>query len=421
MDRARGNVSRPGFAIMADLVSPLPALSRTASAVRASVFADLAPRIEARAARGEDLVELHIGDTHVAPPEDARFARVDAPGFDAALYRYGAVSGLAALKDAFAEHLAGKGIGPRAVDPGRHVLVGCGATHAFFSAARAVLDPGDEVLVAAPYWPLAVGLLRSAGALPVEVPLSSRLFDDSSLDPGELFEAALTPRTRAVYFATPNNPDGKVLAPAQLAAIARFAIARGLWVIADEVYADYVYDGAHASIARLEGMAERTLTIYSLSKSHALAGARVGFAVAPEGVVEVARRVSTHTVFNVPVAAQRVAIAALRASPAWLEGSRRTYGEARNAALAALAGSGVRWRVPEGGSYVFVDFAPVLGRQPLRALLERAVDRGVLVAPGEGFGEGYATWARLCFTSVEKGRLLEGIGRLRAAIEDLPR
>jgi aspartate/methionine/tyrosine aminotransferase len=400
-------------------VSDLPALSRTASAVRASIFAELAPRIEARARRGEDLVELHIGDTHVTPPEEARFARVDEAGFDAALYRYGQVTGLGALKEAFAAHVVGKGIGPRSIDPGRHVLVGCGATHAFFAAARAVLDPGDDVLVAAPYWPLTVGLLRSAGALPVEVPLSSRLYDDPSLDAGALFEAALTPRTRALYFATPNNPDGKVLGDAQLESIARLADARGLWVIADEVYEGHVYEGKHRSIAALDGMAERTITIYSLSKSHALAGVRVGFAVAPERAVDVARRVSTHTIFNVPVAAQRVAIAALRAPATWLEGTRRAYRAARDATLAALTGSGTRWHAPEGGSYVFVDFAPVLRGGPLKGLLERAIDRGVLVAPGEGFGDGYGTWARLCFTSVDKDRLLEGIARLRRAIDDV--
>ena len=285
--------------------------------------------------------------------------------------------------------------------------------HAFFAAARAVLDPGDEVLVAAPYWPLTVGLLRSAGAIPVEVPLSSRLYEDPTLDPGALFEAALTPRTRALYFATPNNPDGKVLGPAQLASVARLAVARGLWVIADEVYAEgHVYDGAHASIARLDGMADRTLTIFSLSKSHALAGVRVGFAVAPERVIDVARRVSTHTIFNVPVAAQRVAIGRAPGSSrlaskahVWRVpgGARRDAGRPRRVG-GALACAG-------GGSYVFVDFAPVPRRHAAEGRsLERASarPRRGFVAPGEGFGDGYATWARLCFTSVEKDRLVEG-------------
>jgi aspartate/methionine/tyrosine aminotransferase len=397
------------------------ALSRTAKAIGASVFADLAPRIEARARRGDDLIELHIGDTHRPPPQAARFARVDEAQHEAGLYRYGAVAGLAALKEAFAARLAARGFGPAAVDPASDVLVACGATHALFCAARAILDPGDEVLVAAPYWPLAVGVFRTVGAVPVEVPLTTLLHANPGADVAGILAAAITPRTRAIYFITPNNPDGKVFSLEHIAGIARLALARGLWVIADEVYADYVYEGVHASIARLDGMAERTISVYSLSKSHAVAGVRVGFAVGPSRVIAVAGRVSTHTIFNVPVAAQHVALAALQEPEAWLDGARRDYREARDATLRALDGSGSVALVPDGGSYVFIDFAPVLGGRPLAQLLERGIDRGVLVAPGDGFGRAFASWARLCFTSVPRARLVDGIARLRDAIDDLSR
>jgi aspartate/methionine/tyrosine aminotransferase len=399
---------------------PVPlALSRTAAAIRASVFAELTPQIEARARRGEDLIGLHIGDTHRAPPPGARFARVDEPADEATLYRYGAVVGLRVLKEAFAARLADHGFGPAAIEPEREILVGCGATHALFCTARAILDPGDEVLVAAPYWPLAVGVLRATGAVPVEVPMTTRLYADPAADAAAFFEAAITPRTRAVYFITPNNPDGKVFTAAHIASIARLAVARGLWVIADEVYADYVYEGSHTSIARLDGMAERTITVYSLSKSHALAGARIGFAVAPSRVIAAASRISTHTVFNVPVAAQRVALAALREPEAWLTAARRDYALARDATLRGLEGSGVRAIPPDGGSYVFIDFAPILRGRALSLLLQHGIDRGVLLAPGDGFGDAFASWARLCFTSVPRDRLVAGIERLRSAIEDI--
>jgi aspartate/methionine/tyrosine aminotransferase len=400
-------------------VSESPALSRTASEIRASIFADLAPRIEAFARRGGRLIELHIGDTHLAPPDGARFSSSDEMSFDAAVYRYGAVGGLDALREEFAARLLALGHGPAQIDAQKQVLVGCGATHALFCAARAVLDAGDEVLVASPYWPLTVGVLRAAGAVPIEVPLTARLYADPSLDAGAIFEEALTPRTRAIYITTPNNPDGKVLSKAQLASIARLATARSLWVISDEVYADYVYDGVHTSISRLDGMGARTLSAYSLSKSHALAGARVGFAVAPEEVVRVARRVATHTVFNVAVAAQRVALAALRAPVAWVDSARREYREARDATLRALEGSGAQTFAPEGGSYAFVDFAPVLSGRPLTTLLERAIDKGVLLAPGDGFGDGFGSCARLCFTAVPRPQLLSGIARLRDAVAEL--
>jgi aspartate/methionine/tyrosine aminotransferase len=251
------------------------------------------------------------------------------------------------------------------------------------------------------------------------VPLTARLYADPSLDPAALLAAAVTPRTRALYVTSPNNPDGKVLSGKQLEAIARFARASGLWVLADEVYADYVYDGEHRSIARCEGMPERTVSVYSLSKSHGLAGARIGFLVAPERVTRVARRIATHTVFHVPVAAQRVALVAASGDESWIDDARRDYHGSRAAMMHALEGAALRVAAPEGGSYAFIDFAPLLAGRKLSELLERCVDRGVLLAPGEAFGADYASWARLCFTSVPRPRLLEGVARLREAMRDL--
>ena len=394
----------------------VPELSRSALAIRASVFAELAPRIEAHAKAGGDLVALHIGDTQVAPPPGARFSAVEPGDLDPDLYRYGAIPGVEALKAAFATTLRAAGRGPAEIDPTRNVLVGAGATHAIFCALRAALEPGDEVIVAAPYWPLSVGIVRATGATPVEVPLTSRLYADPGASAAAIVEPFLTPRTRALYLISPNNPDGYVYGDAQLRDLGALAAARDLWVLSDEVYADYVYEGAHASFARVPAMAERTLSAYSLSKSHALAGARVGFVVAPEQVIALARRVSTHTLFNVPVASQRVALAALAAPPAWMDGAREQYLTARSATLRALEGTGARAFAPMGGSYVFVDFAPVLAGRPLTALLSRAIDHGVLLAPGDGCGEAFGSWARLCFTSVPPGRLAVGLDCLRSAI-----
>lgn len=399
-------------------MNEVPALSRSAEAIRASVFADLTPRIEARARAGADLVALHIGDTHVLPPDGARFAGAEGTAYDPALYSYGDIRGLAPLKEAFAQHLARTGRGPHDVDPARHVLVGAGATHAIYCGLRAVLESGDEVLVAAPYWPLSVGVVRAAGGVPVEVPLTDRLYARPSADPAALLAAAAGPRTRAIYLISPNNPDGYVYDAEQLRAVAQLAVERNLWVLSDEVYADYVFERAHASIARLPGMADRTLSAYSLSKSYALAGLRVGFLVAPERVVALARRISTHTVFNVPVASQRVALAALAADPGWIDDARRAYARARAITLEVLAGTGATAAAPHGGSYVFVDFGPVLRGRSLRSLLERAIDHGVLLAPGDGCGDAYATWARLCYTSVDEARLREGLRRLCAAIAE---
>jgi aspartate/methionine/tyrosine aminotransferase len=387
-----------------------------ARAMRAGVFADLEKSIAARRAKGGDIVPLHIGDTHRAPPAAARIECAIEGADAAALYAYGATAGMPELREALAAYARRRERAHEGATEA-HVLVGVGATHALSCVARVVLDAGDDVLVATPYWPLTHGIVTQTGARVVEVALTSALYADESLDAGELLARAATPATRAVYVISPNNPDGKVLSRKHVEQIARFAVTRDLWVFSDEVYVDYTYAGEPTSLARLPGMAERTLTAYSFSKSHALAGARIGWVVGPPDVIAAARKVSVHTAFNVPVAMQRVALAALASGDAWIDEARREYRAARDAAAKALEGSAATFALAQGGVYLFVDFADVLGERPLKDLLEIAIDRGVLLAPGESFGAAHATCARLCYTSVPVPRVLEGIARLRDAID----
>jgi aspartate/methionine/tyrosine aminotransferase len=402
-----------------------PPLSSTAARIRPPVFADLQSRIDALAARGEQLVPLQIGDTWLAPPAAASRVLAEIDASDASIYRYGPTAGLPALREAIAKTVRRHGLD---VDPVDEVLVGNGGTHALFCVARAVLDAGDEVLMASPYWPLAPGIFTACGAIPVEVPLTQRLYQDESqdesLDAGALFAAAITPRTKAIYVISPNNPDGKVLRRHQLERIAAVAREHDLWVFSDEVYAETVFEGAHVSIASLPDMRDRTIVLHSMSKSHALAGCRVGFAIAPGAVVASGRRVSTHSAFNVSIVMQRAALAAL-ADESFPKAAKATYRDARDRAVKALAGAPVKAHRADGATYLFVDFAPAFeamgperaGARPLFALLERAVDRGVLLAPGDAFGAGYETCARLCTTAVPIDRVLVGIDRLLDALD----
>jgi aspartate/methionine/tyrosine aminotransferase len=395
-------------------------LSSSARAIRPGVFADLQKHIDAHSSRGGELIPLHIGDTYLDPPQSARYGSIiERHGADDGLYRYGPVTGVAQLRDAIADEVRGHARAFPEVTGAKHVLIGAGATHALFCAARAMLDPGDEVLLPSPFWPLAPGIIHTCGAVPVEVPFTTRLAADPTLNAGALLREALTPRTKALYFITPNNPDGKVLSREQLTSIAALAVEHDLWVFADEVYADFTFGVPHISIASLPGMAERTVSAYSFSKSHALAGARVGCVVGPEDVIAAARRVSTHTVFNVPVLMQQAAVAALAAGPRWVERALLIYRHSLDAAVDALRGTPIRFATAEGGAYLFLDFTEVLGERPLSVLLERAIERGVMLAPGDAFGRDYTRWARLCFTAVPLPRLLEGIAHLRAAVRSL--
>lgn len=394
-------------------------LSESARRMKPAVFAELQARIDRLAARGEELIPLQIGDTHLPPPEGARRVLATLDPNDASLYRYGATSGVAQLREAMARALVKRGL---SVDPASEVLVGNGGTHALFCAAKVVLDPGDEVLVAAPFWPLAPGIFTACGGVPVEASLTQALYRDTTRDPAAVFAPALGPRTKALYFISPNNPDGKVLTIAQLERIAAFAREHDLWVFADEVYSDIVFaDDAPPSIASLPGMRERTITVHSLSKSHALAGLRVGSVTAPEHVIAAARRVSTHSAFNVSVAMQRAALAALE-DDAFPRDARAAYREAHDVTVKALAGAPIDFHPAEGAAYLFLDFAPAIARRPdpraLFAILERAVDRGVLLAPGDAFGSAYAaSCARLCFTAVPPAQVVRGVERLLDAVD----
>jgi arginine:pyruvate transaminase len=398
----------------------MPSLSPLRAAIRPSVFADLQAHIDAHAARGGDLIGLHLGDTYLEPPQAARLrAVVEQHGDGPGLYRYGGVAGLSSFREAIADDLRRRGRAMPGARGDKNVLLGAGATHALFCAAEAILSPGDDVLLASPYWPLAHGILVAAGARVIEVPLTSRLYAEPELDAGDVLRAALTTATKAIYFISPNNPDGKVLSKRDLESIARLAVEEDLWVFADEAYADFSFGPPHVSIATLPGMAERTLTAYSFSKSHALAGLRVGYVVAPEEVVRSAQRVSTHSVFNVPVALQHAAAAALASGSRWNERALLLYRRSLEAVVEGLRGSSATFPMPEGGAYVFLDFTQLLGERPLSVLLERAIAKGVLLAPGAGFGKDFAKWARLCFTSEPLPRLEEGLTRLLGAMREV--
>jgi aspartate/methionine/tyrosine aminotransferase len=379
-----------------------PQLSQSARALRESIFA----RLQGRLMDGG--VPLHLGDTYLPPPSSLRLETGDA-----ALWRYGAPAGEAALLEALARKLRARN-GLAWAAPA-NLQITCGATQALAAAVRAVIDPGDEVIVPSPHWPLIRGIVTNAGGVPVEVPLSQRLYADPSLDAAALVEPYLSERTCALYVTTPNNPDGKVLGRRHLDQLAALARARDLWVLSDEVYEDLAYDAPHESIAALDGMAERTVTVFSLSKSYALAGYRLGYAVAAEAPMRALRKIANHTVYNVPDVLQRAALAVVEdaGSPAWLDGARQAYRAARDLASSRVSAPHHR---PDGATYLFVDLSRWAGEGDLRPLIERLLDAGVSISPGEQFGRGFERHARLCFSAVEPARLELGLERLERVL-----
>jgi N-succinyldiaminopimelate aminotransferase len=352
-----------------------------------------------------DVYRLWEGDSYLMPPAGMRLEDVDLG--NPANYRYASFRGDAALRAAIVAKLAR--VNAVATTPAAVAITG-GATHGLACAFRAVVAPGDEVLVLAPYWPLVRGQLAVVGATLVEVSDVHRLAEH------------VTPRTAAIYFATPSNPDGVVLGEAELAAIAHVATTHDLWVIADEAYEAVVYDGAHRSIAAHPGLAERTITVFSLAKTYAMAGMRVGYVVAPEPVATSIIATSMHTIFHVPVHLQALALRALEHGDDFIAFARSQYRIARDATVARLAPLGIT--TPAGGVFVFFDLAPLAARRGCSAaeLFDRLLDAGVGLTPGGIFGAGYETWARLCYSAAPPDRVAEGVARVVSVLagDDAP-
>ncbi|MCU1277968.1 MAG: Aspartate aminotransferase, partial [bacterium] len=234
-------------------------------------------------------------------------------------------------------------------------------------------------------------------------------------DAAAILEPHITARTAALYLTTPNNPDGKQLARRHLEQLAELARRHDLWVLADEVYEDLAWAEPHLSIASLPGMAERTLTVFSLSKSYALAGHRLGYVVGAAAPMHALRKIANHTVYNVPSLLQRAALALVTdpSSRTWLAETKERYRQARDEAGALVQAPHF---VPDGATYLFVDLSRWAPSGDLWPLVERLLDAGVSIAPGEQFGRDFARHARICFTAVAPDRLRVGLARMAAVL-----
>jgi N-succinyldiaminopimelate aminotransferase len=324
-------------------------------------------------------------------------ATAELPG----MHRYCDTRGLPALVDAVVEKArARNGIACER----ESVLITAGATSGLGCALGAVVEPGDEVLILAPFWPLIRGIVQSFGARAVEVPFYDRV--GSPEDAVAAVAERAGSRTVALYVSTPSNPTGRVIDGETLAALAAWARRADVWLVADEVYEDFVYTGEHVSLAPLAP--ERTMTAFSFSKAYGMAGNRVGYLVGPAAWIDEARKLGTHSFYNAPTAGQHAALRALERGAAWQADARASYRDAGARAAAAL---GVP--VPEGSTFLFLDVRERLDDRGMAGLLEDCFAKGVLVAPGASSGSEYADWVRLCFTVLPPDRVLEAVARIR--------
>ncbi len=272
-----------------------------------------------------------------------------------------------------------------------------GGMQGLFGAFQSTINPGDDVLIFSPYWTPIKDLVAHCGGRLVLVPANEARRNGIS----ETLSRYATNNTRAIYFNTPANPSGVVFTRDETEGVAGFAIERDLIVVADEAYEDIVYEGEHISIASLPGMLERTITCFTLSKSYAMTGWRIGYAVATEPWMTGLRKTTLYSSNGVSTPTQWAVLAAFSTASDFLETSRAAYRERRDLLLAGLNELGLTCAPPAGAFYAFPDVSEIDhdSRKASEILLDRA---RVSTVPGVVFGPQGEAHVRFSFsTSIE--------------------
>ena len=328
--------------------------------------------------RGQRVLQLEGGEPFMPTPNFVKDAMKAA--LDANHTRYAPSSGVPQLLEALRAKLATKNELEVSTND---IIVTSGGAHGLFCAFQSSVNPGDEVMFFGPYWTPIHDQVRFAGGIEVRIP-----WDDvrGRGDIRETLEMRWTPRVRVIYVNTPANPTGDVLTREQLTHVADVAKAHDLVVIADEAYEDLHYDDDHASIASLPDMKERTITVYTFSKSFSMTGWRIGYVVAPEPFMGFIRKLVLNSVNGVSTPTQYAAIAAISHDPHFFDRTREEFRQRRDLLVGALNAAGFRCNTPPGAFYTFPDVRDRLGADSWKAmetLLERT---SIASVPGVVFG-----------------------------------
>jgi len=372
---------------------------------------EVSARARALEAAGRDIIHLQLGEPDFDTPANAREAAKRA--LDEGATHYAPYPGIPALRQAIAEDAtARKGFDVTS----DRVFVTVGGKGVMLYAILGLIDPGDEVLVPDPGYPIYESLTRFVGATPVPVPIRMEL--DFRIDLDEL-ASLVTPRTKMLVINSPANPTGGVLTRADLEAIADLAIRHDLVILADEIYGRILYDGEeHVSIASLPGMAERTIVLDGFSKTFAMTGWRMGYAIVPESLVKIYSQLIINTISGVATFAQVGAVEALVGQQDDVDAMVVEFKARRDLVVDGLnAIPGIECRKPVGAFYVFPNIGGtgLSGAQLAERLLQEA---GVCVLPGSAFGGFGDDHIRISYAT-SQANLTEALGRIRTLVEPL--
>ena len=303
------------------------------------------------------------------------------------------------------------------VDPEREITVTCGATEAMASTFLALLDPGDEVIILAPFYENYGPDAILADATPVYVPLEG---PEWSLDPDRL-RRAFTSRTRAIVVNTPHNPTGRVLTRDEISLIASLCVEHDVLAFTDEIYEHIRYAGAHHALATWPGMRERTVTISGLSKTFSCTGWRLGYAIAPEAQSVAIRKVHDFLTVGAPAPLQAAAAVAMRFDADYYNQLARDYRERRDLLAGALTEAGFLFSLPQGAYYILADFSALSDTPDDVFAKWMTADVGVATVPGSSFygdgdlGRRFVRFA-FCKKTETLARAAERLATLRAKV-----
>jgi aspartate aminotransferase len=394
-------------------MAPASRISARIAAITESATLAVDARAKALKAAGRDVIGFGAGEPDFPTPDPIVAAAITACS-DPAMHHYTPAGGLPALRKAIAE----KTLRDSSYDvTATQVLVTNGGKQAIYEAFATLLDPGDEVLLPAPYWTTYPESIRLAGGVVVAV--------ETDVASGFLatvaqLEAARTDRTKVLLFCSPSNPTGAVYPPDQVEAIGRWALEHGIWVITDEIYEHLLYDGATAPSMPVvvPELADQCLVVNGVAKTYAMTGWRVGWIVGPTDVIAAAANLQSHATSNVSNVAQRAALAAVSGDLSAVAMMRSAFDQRRRTMVRMLSEiPGVECPTPHGAFYCFPSVAALLGR-PLRgrtpattvelaALILDEVE--VAVVPGEAFGA--PGCLRLSY-ALGDDDLVEGVSRI---------
>ena len=359
---------------------------------------------------GEDIILLSIGDHDFAT--DPRIVAAAKTALDGGRHHYTPNLGEPATRQAavdFHQRAIGEAVTPD------HVAIVPGAQAGAFTAAMAVLDAGDEVICFDPMYVTYAGVIMAPGAVMRFVPL--RPENGFQPDPAEV-RRAVGPRTRAIMLNSPHNPTGAVIPRAVLAALGDIAVAHDLWLISDEVYCTMTFERPHVSPRLIDGLRERTLSIYSLSKAFAMTGWRMGWVVAEPAVVDRLDFVLGSMLFGTPPFSQDALVAAIATAFDETSRIRDLYRRRRDVICDALAAlPALKFSRPEAGMFLMIDVRGT-GMGSLDFAESLLAERNVAVLPGEGFGASQAGFVRLSY-GTDEATLAEAARRIAAHVSAL--